>query len=157
MSSIVLLGSDPLGMLARYRPDPVLKTGVRTLLLGGNRLGILEIVDEEEPWLGESSISACYLLRRVIARTCRPAWSLQIDTVRPWQIVEFPIKAIDAVDQAVANIGHRNRVGEINLLAGGKDVQGLKTEAFVGHMQFGLREDRIESIPDVLMGEIVVR
>ena len=66
---------------------------------------------------------------------CCPALCLQVDTVRPWQVVEFAIKGIDAVDQPVADIGDRNRVGEINLLAGSKDVQGLEADAFVGYMQ----------------------
>jgi predicted nucleic acid-binding protein len=47
MSRIVLLDSGPLGMLARYRPDPALKSWVRALLQGGNRLGIPEIADYE--------------------------------------------------------------------------------------------------------------
>jgi predicted nucleic acid-binding protein len=47
MGRIVLLDSGPLGMLARYRPDPALKSWVRTLLQGGSRLGIPEIADYE--------------------------------------------------------------------------------------------------------------
>jgi predicted nucleic acid-binding protein len=47
MGRIVLLDSGPLGMLARYQPDPALKSWVRTLLQGGSRLGIPEIADYE--------------------------------------------------------------------------------------------------------------
>ena len=47
MSRIILLDSGPLGMLARSRPIPALKTWVRNRLYNGQRLGVPEIADYE--------------------------------------------------------------------------------------------------------------
>lgn len=47
MSRIILLDSGPLGMLARSRPIPALKTWVRNRLQDGQRLGVPEIADYE--------------------------------------------------------------------------------------------------------------
>lgn len=47
MSRIILLDSGPLGMLARARPIPALKSWVRDRLRAGSRLGIPEIADYE--------------------------------------------------------------------------------------------------------------
>jgi hypothetical protein len=47
MSRIILLDSGPLGMLARSRPVPALRSWVRDRLQEGDRLGIPEIADYE--------------------------------------------------------------------------------------------------------------
>lgn len=47
MSRIILLDSGPLGMLARSQPTPALKSWLRAILQGENRLAIPEIADYE--------------------------------------------------------------------------------------------------------------